>query len=244
MTIRYLFATLHAISLLALSLRSVYSYSPHISNRCRSCADIISQTSAHIKFGPGDLLKVSHFSIHYTTHPSSSSLQSDATRRSVATRRNPPTLPVIARPQRSFPAVDQQQPIFLHIRRLLRLGLPVRNDQPRDPLDVRFTILFNFTVNSVALQFPATLPLPQNLSPSGHSDINPHENVSLCSCNHFSTHCFSREPHQHCPSPNPLSPLPLSSQAAQITFVQAVHRHSSLMFPSLRAKRCAQILFH
>ncbi|KAG2343592.1 WD40 repeat-like protein [Suillus weaverae] len=85
--------------------------------------------------------------------------QSDATRRSAVTRRNLPTLPVIARPQRSLPAVDPRQPIFLHIRKLLRLGLPVRNDQPRDPLD-----------------FPATLPLPQNLSPSGHSDADPREN--------------------------------------------------------------------
>lgn len=81
--------------------------------------------------------------------------QFNASRRSAATRRNLPTLPVSASPQRSLP----RQPIFLHIRKLLRLSLPVRNDQPRDPLD-----------------FPATLPLPQRLSPSGHSNVDPREN--------------------------------------------------------------------
>lgn len=98
-----------------------------------------------MKSGPGDLLKVSHFqvSIRYTSHPSPS-LQSDATHRLAATRRNPSTLPVIARPPRSLPAVDLRQPILLRIRKLLRLGLPVQNGQPLDPLDVRFIILFNF----------------------------------------------------------------------------------------------------
>ncbi|KAG1836951.1 WD40-repeat-containing domain protein, partial [Suillus subalutaceus] len=144
------------------------AYTTHISNDNKI---FICNTPRNIL----DLLKVSHFSFHYTTHPSSS-LQSDATRRSAATRRNPPTLPVIAKPQRSLPAVDLRQHIFLHIRKLLHLGLPVRNDQHRDPLDVGFTILFNFTVNSVVLQFPATLPLPQKISPLGHSDVDPHEN--------------------------------------------------------------------
>ncbi|KAG1830398.1 hypothetical protein EV424DRAFT_291694 [Suillus variegatus] len=106
--------------------------------------------SAHMKSGPGDLLK------------------SDATHRLAATRRNPSTLPVIARPPRSLPAVDLRQPILLRIRKLLRLGLPVQNGQPLDPLD-----------------FPATLPLPPNL---WHSSVDSRENVSLCSCNHFSTH--------------------------------------------------------
>lgn len=84
-------------------------------------------------------------------------LKSDVTRRLAATRQNQPTLSIIARPQRS--TVDPRLPILLYIRKLLRLGLPVRNDQPRDPLD-----------------FPATSPLPQSLSPSGHSDVDPHEN--------------------------------------------------------------------
>jgi len=110
-----------------------------------------------MKSGPGDLLKVSHFqvSIRHTSH-SSPSLQSDATHRLAATRRNPSTLPVIARPPRSLPAVDLRQPILLRIRKLLRLGLPVQNGQPLDPLD-----------------FPATLPLPPNL---WHSSVDSREN--------------------------------------------------------------------
>lgn len=82
--------------------------------------------SAHMKSDPGDLLKF------------------DAAHRLAATRRNPSTLPVIVRPPRSLPAVDLRQPILLRIRirKLLRLGLPVQNGQPLDPLDFLLRCLY------------------------------------------------------------------------------------------------------
>ncbi|KAG2135756.1 WD40-repeat-containing domain protein [Suillus bovinus] len=76
-------------------------------------------------------------------------LQSDATRRSAAARRNPGTLPAISftpRRQRPLSTTDQQQPIYLRLSKLLHFSSR-RNNQPRDPLD-----------------FPATLPLPPNPS--------------------------------------------------------------------------------
>ncbi|KAG1805662.1 uncharacterized protein BJ212DRAFT_1486224 [Suillus subaureus] len=83
-------------------------------------------------------------------------LHSDATRRAAAVRRNPGTSPAISftpRQQRPLPTTDQQQPIYLRLRKLFHLSSrtnavpPVRNNQPRGPLD-----------------FPATLPLPPNPS--------------------------------------------------------------------------------
>ncbi|KAG1877434.1 hypothetical protein F4604DRAFT_621200 [Suillus subluteus] len=83
-------------------------------------------------------------------------LQSDATRRAAAVRRNPGTLPAISftpRQQRPLPTTDRQHPIYLRLRKLFHLSsrtnavTPVRNNQPRGPLD-----------------FPATLPLPSNPS--------------------------------------------------------------------------------
>lgn len=80
-------------------------------------------------------------------------LQSDATRRPAAVRRNPGTLSFTPRQQRPPPTTDQQQPIYLRLSKFLHLssrtnaGPPVRSNQPRDPLD-----------------FSATLPLPSNPS--------------------------------------------------------------------------------
>ncbi|KAG2068979.1 WD40 repeat-like protein [Suillus decipiens] len=73
---------------------------------------------------------------------------SDATRRPTAGQRRPPIFatPIAPRPP---PTRDTQQPTSLRFRKLLRFSSlvnavrPVRNNQPRDPLD-----------------FPATLPLP------------------------------------------------------------------------------------
>lgn len=74
-------------------------------------------------------------------------LNSDATRRPPASRRNPLVLPS---PQRPPPTVDTQQPVFLRLSNLLHLSSrtnAVSRVQPRNPLDV-----------------PATLPLPSSLS--------------------------------------------------------------------------------
>lgn len=75
-------------------------------------------------------------------------LQSDA-RRPAAVRRNPGTLPATSftpRRQRPPATTDQQQPIYLRLSKLFHFSSRQTN-QPRDPLD-----------------FPATRPLPSNLS--------------------------------------------------------------------------------
>ncbi|KAG1896457.1 quinon protein alcohol dehydrogenase-like superfamily [Suillus fuscotomentosus] len=80
-------------------------------------------------------------------------LQSDA-RRPAAVRRNPGTLPAISftpRRQRPPATTNQQQPIYLRLSKLFHFSSRQTN-QPRDPLD-----------------FPATLPLPSNLSLSQQS---------------------------------------------------------------------------
>ncbi|KAG2338714.1 hypothetical protein BDR05DRAFT_1004027 [Suillus weaverae] len=79
-------------------------------------------------------------------------LNSDATRRPAARHRRPPIL-VIPMVEGPPPTIDPQRPIFVRLSKLLRFSSrtnpvhPVRNDQPRDPLDVS-----------------ATLPLPSSLS--------------------------------------------------------------------------------
>ncbi|KAG2337936.1 WD40 repeat-like protein [Suillus weaverae] len=95
-------------------------------------------------------------------------LNSDATRRPAAGPRRPPirAIPMVQRPP---PTMDLQQPIFVRLSKLLRFSPrtnpvhPVRNDQPRDPLD-----------------FSATLPLPCPLSghtsTQGRSHMNSSEN--------------------------------------------------------------------
>jgi WD40 repeat protein len=97
-------------------------------------------------------------------------LNSDATSRAV--RRKPVISPAVTsfapRPQRPSPVIHSQRPAFLRLlRKLIPFSSPtnpVRNDQPRDPLD-----------------FPATSPLPHSYShlaqetAKTHLRINPHE---------------------------------------------------------------------
>ncbi|KAG1807281.1 uncharacterized protein BJ212DRAFT_756726 [Suillus subaureus] len=76
------------------------------------------------------------------------------------------TVPVSSRP---LPTIDPQQPVFVRLRKFLSFSShtnavhPIRNDQPRDPLD-----------------FSATLPLPRPLlghtSTQGRPNINSGEN--------------------------------------------------------------------
>jgi hypothetical protein len=105
---------------------------------------------------------------HHTTHPLIS-LQSHATRLP-AGHRKPPihAIPTVQRPP---PSNDLQQPSFLRLGKFLRFSprtnsvRPGRKDQSRDPLDVCLFLLLlaSFTIHStLALQFPATLPLPSN----------------------------------------------------------------------------------
>ncbi|KAG2063197.1 hypothetical protein BDR04DRAFT_1164121 [Suillus decipiens] len=96
---------------------------------------------------------------HYTTHLSLS-LQSDATRRHPGHRKPPiSAVPIVPRPP---PARDPQEPTFLRLSKFLRFSSrAVKNNQPRDPLDV-----------------PATSPLPPSLpgqvaAQFDHSEINP-----------------------------------------------------------------------
>ncbi|KAG2069007.1 WD40 repeat-like protein [Suillus decipiens] len=87
-------------------------------------------------------------------------LNSDATRRHPAGHRKPPisAVPIAPRPP---PARDSQQLTFLRLSKFLRFSSrTVKNDQPRDPLDV-----------------PATSPLPPSLpgrvpAQFDHSEIN------------------------------------------------------------------------
>lgn len=88
-------------------------------------------------------------------------LNSDATPRPARPRK--PPIPIILMVQRP-PTINLPQPIFVRLGRLLRFPgtnsiHPIRNDQPRDPLD-----------------FSATLPLPRPLSEHTstlrRSDIN------------------------------------------------------------------------
>ncbi|KAG2055111.1 WD40 repeat-like protein [Suillus hirtellus] len=73
-----------------------------------------------------------------------------------AVRHNLIKVPI--RMPKPLPTIDPQQPTFLHyIRKLLPFSRtdvlrPIRNHEPHDPLD-----------------FPATLPLPPNYSPSGQA---------------------------------------------------------------------------
>jgi hypothetical protein len=109
-----------------------------------SCTDIFLQTIARKKPAPNHLLnvRVSYFT-HYTTHQSLS-LQSDATPRPARPRK--PPIPIILMVQRP-PTINLPQPIFVRLGRLLRFPgtnsiHPIRNDQPRDPLDVCIFLLF------------------------------------------------------------------------------------------------------
>ncbi|KAG1845035.1 hypothetical protein C8R48DRAFT_780040 [Suillus tomentosus] len=134
-------------------------------------------------------------------HPSPS-LQSDATHRLAATHRNPSTLPVIARPPRSLPAVDLRQPILLRIRKLLHLGLPVQNGQPLDPLD-----------------FPATLPLPPNL---WHSSVDSRvsENSRVTPALPTTRSSFAASTH-----PNPLRAARSPPSVINVPHAQAKESH-------------------
>jgi hypothetical protein len=135
----------------------VYAFSP---NTYCSCANIPLQNIARKKSYLDHLLHVCLSSSHDSTHPLIS-LQSHATRPPAGHRRPP-----ISMVQRSQPTRD---PAFLRLSRLLRFSRmnavrPGRKDQSRDPLDVCFLLfLSHFTAHStLALQFPATLPLPSN----------------------------------------------------------------------------------
>jgi len=73
----------------------------------------------------------------YTIHLSQLS-QSDATRRPYAVRCIQATLPA-HRPPRPSPTIPRQPVLLRYLRKFLPFSnsvLPVRNDQPRDPLDV------------------------------------------------------------------------------------------------------------
>jgi WD40 repeat protein len=89
----------------------------------------------------------SHFSLVYATEPSPL-LQSDAPLRPDAPHK-PATRPVISFPPRSSPIMHPQQPALLrYFRKLLPLSYrmnttpPLRDCEPRDPLDVCLVVLF------------------------------------------------------------------------------------------------------
>ncbi|KAG0703879.1 hypothetical protein DFH29DRAFT_914519 [Suillus ampliporus] len=117
-------------------------------------------------------------------------LQSDATRRAV---RHNPAARIIShapRPPRRLPTTHQQQSAFIrYLHKLLPSSSrtiavpPVRNDQPRDPLDACLLYLFpSQLTHHISSQFPATSALPPNHFPSaqaltqGHSHMHPREN--------------------------------------------------------------------
>ncbi|KAG2109064.1 hypothetical protein DEU56DRAFT_844661 [Suillus clintonianus] len=60
-----------------------------------------------------------------------------------------------------------------------------------------FLYLFVLSIDSVGPQFPATLPLPHNLPPLGHSDADSCENVSVLDTPavNIYTHTFSVSDH-------------------------------------------------
>jgi hypothetical protein len=143
-------------------LRLVYAFSQ---NMYHSYTNFPLQNIARTKSNLNHLLHVRISSSHHTTHPLLS-LQSHATRPPAGSRRPPiSTIPIVPRP---LPSNDSQQPSFLRLSKFLRFSprtntAPVRHIQPRDPLDVCFLFLTHFTFHSsLALQFPATLPLPSN----------------------------------------------------------------------------------
>lgn len=91
----------------------------------------------HVKRQPSIIYSMyaPHSFTHPTTYPSPL-LQSDATRRPPASRRNPLVLPS---PQRLPPTIDTQHPVFLRLSNFLHLSSrtnAVPRVQPRNPLDV------------------------------------------------------------------------------------------------------------